>query len=569
MATIFFEIGIIMIIATFFAFFAKMFKQPLIPAYILTGFLIGPYLGLITNSTIITTLSEIGIAFLLFIVGLEINFKRLSDVGMVSTIGGLTQVLSIFTISFIIAMYFGFFHIEAIYIAIIIALSSTMIAVKLLSDKRELDTLHGRIIIGFLLMQDIVAIFALSILTTLSEFSILTLFYSIVKGIVVFVIAILAAKYLFPSIFKFAAKSRELLFIGAISVSFLFSLLFNYIGFSIAIGAFVAGVTLANLPYNIEIISKVKSLRDFFAVLFFVSLGMELLLSSFRSIILPLIIFGVIVVLIKPLVIMFICSFFGYKKRTSFLSSIYLAQVSEFSLIIAAQGLLLGHISQEIFSFTVLLAVITIIISTYFIKFDISIYSKLKGYLNVFDLMTKEKEKELENVKKVRHEVILAGYNRIGYSIVKKLNYMGKNLLVIDFNPEIVSKLIEKGISAMYGDAGDSELLDRLDFKNAKLLISTIPTKSDNLLLIKKAKKSNKKIIIYVTANQIEEALSLYDAGADYVILPHFLGGEHASLLIGKLNNMTKIVTNKLKHIRELKHREFLGHEHPPHYHGI
>jgi len=137
------------------------------------------------------------------------------------------------------------------------------------------------------------------------------------------------------------------------------------------------------------------------------------------------------------------------------------------------------------------------------------------------------------------------------------------------FNISFISLTSMVYQSAMYGDAGDSELLDRLDFKKAKLIISTIPTKSDNLLLIEKAKKSNKKIIIYVTANQIEEALSLYDAGADYVILPHFLGGEHASLLIGKLNNVAKIVSNKIKHIRELKHREFLGHEHPPHYHGI
>jgi len=396
MANIFFDIGFILIIATVLAFIAKFLKQPLIPAYILTGLIIGPFFGLITNSDIITTMSEIGIAFLLFIVGLEINIKRLTDVGIVSTIGGLTQILIIFTASFIISVFIGFIQIEAFYLALIIAFSSTMIVVKLLSDKKELDTLHGRIIIGFLLLQDIIAIFVLSILTTLSEFSFLILFFSIIKGIIVFLIAAFTGKYIFPKIFTFAAKSRELLFITAISVSFLFSILFNLMGFSIAIGAFVAGVTLANLPYNIEIIGKIKPLRDFFSVLFFVSLGMGLLLSSFEGILKPLIIFLILVIVIKPLVTMFICSYFGYKKRTSYLTAISLAQISEFSLIIAAQGLLLGHISQEIFSLTVLLAVITIGLTSYFIKFDGLIYSKLKNHLGFFDLFTKEREKELE-----------------------------------------------------------------------------------------------------------------------------------------------------------------------------
>src|SRR3989344_5313497 len=310
MANIFFDIGLVIIVATLFAFIARFFKQPLIPAYILTGLIIGPFLGLITNTEIITTLSEIGIAFLLFIVGLEIDFRKLANVGAISTIGGLIQVLLVFTISFIIALFLGFVQIEAVYLALVIAFSSTMIVIKLLSDKREIDTLHGRIIIGFLLMQDIIAIFVLSILTTLNEFSFLTLFYSIIKGIAIFLIAIFAGKYLFPTIFAFAAKSQELLFVAAIAVSFLFSLIFNYIGFSIAIGAFVAGITLANLPYNLEIIGKIMPLRDFFSVLFFVSLGMQLLISSFEIILKPLIIFLIITILIKPLVIMFICQFF-------------------------------------------------------------------------------------------------------------------------------------------------------------------------------------------------------------------------------------------------------------------
>ena len=194
------------------------------------------------------------------------------------------------------------------------------------------------------------------------------------------------------------------------------------------------------------------------------------------------------------------------------------------------------------------------------------LYSKLKKYLNVFDLMTKEKEHELEYLPRAKHEVILVGYNRIGFSVVKTLRRMKKKLLIIDFNPETISKLIKEKIPSLYGDIGDIELLERLNFKNANLVISTIPAKRENLLVIKKVKEANKNAVIFVTANQVKEALSLYDAGADYVILPHFLGGDHVSLLIEKLTSINKIIEHKLKHIKELQERHALGHEHPPHH---
>ena len=566
MQNIFFDIGIIIIIATVFAFIAKILKQPLIPAYVLTGIVIGPFFGLITNTDVITTLSEIGIAFLLFIVGLEMDLRKLKDVGLVSSIGGMVQILSIFTVTFILSVFLGFIYTEAIYLGLIIAFSSTMVVVKLLSDKREIDTLHGRIIIGILLMQDIIAILALSVLTTIGDFSFLVLFLAIVKGIVVFLVAIGASKFLFPILFKFAAKSQELLFLAAVSVSFIFSILFYYIGFSIAIGAFVAGITLANLPYNIEIIGKVKSLRDFFAVIFFVSLGMELLLGCFETMFKPLLIFIMLIIFLKPLITMFLCSFFGYKKRTAFSTSISLAQISEFSLIIVAQGLFLGHLSQEIFSLTVILAVTTIVLTSYFIKYEDKFYLKLAGILDIFDRLTGTYN-ELEYMPRKRHEVILCGYNRIGYSIVNTLKKLKKKLLVVDFNPEVVRKLIEEKIPCIYGDIGDLEILERLNLKGAQMVISTVPTKRDNLLLIKRTKEQNKNAIVFVTSSQVESALNLYDAGADYVILPHFLGGEHVSLLIEDFtDDIKKIITTKINHIKELKKRRSLGHEHPAHH---
>ena len=566
MVNIFFDIGLIIVVATFFAYIAKLLNQPLIAAHILTGLILGPFLGLITESATITTLSEIGIAFLLFIVGLEIDIKRLRNVGLVSSLGGIIKSLMLFGAGFLIAMALGFVRIEAVYIGIIVTFSSTMIVVKLLADKRELDTLHGRIILGLLLMEDIIAIFVLSALTSLSNFSLIVLVISVIKALAMLVVAVFASKFIFPYLFKFAARNLELLFLLALTAVFLFSMLFTFLGFSIVIGAFVAGVSLANLPYNIEIASRIKPLRDFFATIFFVSLGLGLGIGSISKMIIPLVVFVFFILLLKPLITMFVCSFFGYKRRTSFLTGMSLAQISEFSLIIVAQGMALGHLPKDVVSFTVLLGIITITATSYFVKYEDYAYLKLGRIFKSFDRFTEEKS-ELEYKGNKKGHVILCGYNRIGYNIVTTLKKLKKDILIVDFNPEVIRKLITQKIPCIYGDIGDVEVLGKLNLKDAKIVISTVPTKRDNLLLIEKTKEANKKAVIYVTASQVDEALELYDAGADYVILPHFLGGEHISVLIEKFaGNIDKVIRHKLGHIKELKERKGLGHEHPEHH---
>ena len=564
--SIFFELGLIIIIATVFAFIAKRLKQPLIPAYIITGLLIGPIYGLITNRDLITTLSEIGIAFLLFIVGLEMDLKKLKDVALVAGLGGTIRSLSMFTLGFILALIMGFITREAIYIGIIIAFSSTMIVIKLISDKKEIDTLHGRIVVGILLLEDLLAITALTVLTSLNGNSFFAVALALVKG-AIFVLSVLAlTKIVFPTIFKVSAKSQELLFLSSISACFLLSILAYFLNFSIAIGAFLAGLSLASLPYSFAIIGKVRSLRDFFATIFFVSLGMELVIGQIRNIILPLIVLIILAIAIKPAITMFLCSFFGYKRRVSFLTSISLAQTSEFALIIVSQGLLLGHISGSIFTLAILVTIITMILTSYFIKFDDQIYAKFKNPLKPFDKLT-EGYNELEYLPRKKIDVIMCGYDRIGYSIARTIKKLKKKLLITDYNPEIIKMLIKKKISCLYGDVSDIEVLERLPLKEAQMVISTVPSSKVNRMLIEKVKEVNQEASIYVTTTSVEKALKLYDAGADYVILPHFLGGEHVSVLIEDFNiNVDKIIENKLKHIKELKHRQSIGHEHPKHH---
>lgn len=563
---IFFEIGIIIIIATIFALVAAKLKQPLIPAYIIAGLIIGPIYGLITNTELIRTLSEIGIAFLLFIVGLEMDLKKIKDVSVVSGLGGTIRSISMFTIGFVIALILGFVTREAVYIGIIIAFSSTMVVIKLLSDKRELDTLHGRIVVGILLMEDILAIIALSFLSSLDGNSLLTIGLAIVKGLILMSAAIFIAGTI-HKIFGVSAKNQELLFLTSISVCFLLSIISYFLGFSIAIGGFLAGLTLANLPYNFAIIGKVRSLRDFFATIFFVSLGMELVLGKITQMIIPIIILLIVVIIIKPYITLFLCSFFGYKRRVGFSTAISLAQISEFSLIIVSQGLLLGHISKDIFTLTIIVAIITITITSYLLKFENNIYQKFKSSSKIFDRFSEAygKLEYLPKTKKV--DIVLCGHNRIGYSIGRTIRKMEKKMMVVDYNPEIIKMLIKKRIPCIYGDVGDVEVIERLPLKGAKMIISTVPSSRINILLIEKIKEVNEQAIIYVTSSSVEKALKLYDQGADYVILPHFLGGEHVSLLVEEFSeNVDKIIEHKLKHIKELEHRKSIGHEHPKHH---
>ncbi|MCK5630743.1 MAG: cation:proton antiporter [Nanoarchaeota archaeon] len=555
------ELGIVLIVATLFAYLAKGLKQPLIPAYIISGLMIGPVLGLVKQVELINTLSEIGIAFLLFIVGLEIDFKRLKNVAEVSTIGGSLKMLFLFITGFILTRVLGYNAITGIYLGIIVAFSSTMVVVKLLSDKRELDTLHGRIVLGVLLMEDLIAIIALAMLANTS-FSIDLIILSILKIIFLIVISFFLSIYILPSLFKFAAKTKELLFLASISVLFFFCIFSMTLNISLVIGAFIAGVALANLPYNYEIIGKVMSLKDFFATIFFVSIGMSISFGAVANILVPLICFLLLIILFKPLLCMVIITMMGYKKRPAFLSSISLSQISEFALILAAQGMIIGHIHQDIYTLTVMLALITMGLTSYYINFDNQLYLMLKKKLKIFEKILPHKKFHFEYMaEKPKYDIVLCGHNRVGFSIYKTIKKMKKSILIIDFNPEVIRDLMERKISCLYGDIGDMEILERINFKDAKMIISTIPDKHDNVLLLKTIKKSDSKAITFVTAMDIDDALELYEKGSDYVILPHFLGGEHVAFMINKLTlDITQVIKDKNQHIKELKHRRIIDH---------
>ena len=557
---ILFDIGLILVMAMLVAYVAKLIKQPLIPAYIIAGLILGPIgLGIIKDTEIIKSISEIGIIFLLFIVGIEMDFKKLKSLGLTAIITGTLQIGFTFLAGyFIFNNFLHFDQLNSIYAGLIIAFSSTMVVLKLLSDEEELLTLHGRLILGILFVQDIFVILALTIFVGADSITIMSLLPVLGKFIGLMLFAYLLNRYLIFPIFKFAAKSQELLFLLSLGVCFIFVMIAHLLGLSVAIGALLAGITIANIPYNLNIVSSVSPLKDFFAVIFFVSLGLQMIMPEIGSIITPFFVLLALTILLKPFIILLVLSLIGYDKRNSFTSAISLAQISEFSLILV---ITVKDISQELFSATILLAIFSIALTSYIIKYELQIYHILSKPLTIFEYLRLSKRYE-QKEKKHNKKIVLFGYHRMGKTFMKALKKLKRSVLVIDYNPDAIEELTEQRIASRYGDMANLEVLKSINLKDAKVVISSAPKQQDNIYLLKYLKKVKSKAIVFVTANQLYEALDLYDYGADYVIVPKIMSGESVSLILQKFmenkKGLTKVKKEHLKHLLEISDEERL-----------
>ncbi len=558
-----FGLGLMIIIATVFAFIARLFKQPLIPAYVLTGVLLGPLVfGVLGDIDFMKTLSQLGIAFLLFVVGLDIDLKKLKEVGLVAIVGGIVQVLVIFAIGFYVASALGFSNEMALLLGVAIAFSSTMIVVKLLSDMNSLDTLHGRIILGILLMQDFIAMLIIPLfLEKVPSVSASIFIIIIIKILLMVLIALLCYMFLFPRLFRFAAMSKELLFLASITACFLFVILAMVLNVFVALGAFIVGITIGNLPYSVDVKGRIEPLKDFFATIFFVSLGAQLVFAGLGQFVELLLIFLALTLIVKPVVVFLILSVFGYSSQVSFLSAASLAQVSEFSLILVGSGLIYGNVSQEIFSLVVMLTIISMILTSYIMKHMHTLYALQSGFLVYFEKLAIGSRKKLEyGTKQGRKNIILIGSSRMGMIFTETLRKLHQNLIVIDNNPEVIRNLIEKKISCSYGDATSRTVLDNLDLKNIKILISTIPSYEENQFILNYVKSINPNITMIVTANYIRDCFRLYDLGADYVIVPRIISGERISEILPNIVKSRKeLVALRHQHLQYMEELIALG----------
>ena len=433
---------------------------------------------------------------------------------------------------------------------------------KLLSDKDALETIYGKISIGFLIVQDVIAILILIAISslsaggnTLNEF-----LFTFLKGAAAVSGLFMVSLLVLPRVMKFFARSQEFLFLFSVAWVLMLSSLFLYLNLSLEIGALLAGIALSLSPYSSEISSKLKPMRDFFVVMFFIVIGSQMLIQDVKLNLIPIIVFSSFILIGNPLIVMIIMGAMGYTKRNGFLAGLTVAQISEFSIILIALGISVGHLSQEVLSLITFVGLITIAGSTYMISYSEKLYGFLSPYLSIFE---SKKIKEKKEIKK-EYSAILFGYNRIGFNILRALKSIRKSYLVVDFDPDVIDNLTKLKIPAVYGDAFDEELLQELPLKKTKIVISTIPDCETNLLLIETIKKINPNIIIIVRAHQISEAMELYKEGATYVLTPHFLGGEYVAKMIRELKtNDKEYKTEKDKHIEMLKEIEKKGHKHP------
>ena len=564
MEEIFIQLALILFIAFIFSYVARLFKQPIIIGYILAGIVISPFILMsgITNEVIVI-FSDFGIAFLLFIVGLHMNPKVIKEIGGAALLIGCAQIVLTVILGLLVSIFIlGYSIVPALYISIALAFSSTIIIMKLLSDGGKLDSLSGKISIGILILQDLVAIAALMIISSFSNGGSLSSFalQSILTGIVLLIFISIVGIFVIPRIIKSVAKSQELLFLFSICWCFIVSALFSYFGFSIEIGALIAGVALSISPYSVEISAKIRPLRDFFLIIFFIILGLNMPIDKISVIIYPALVLSATVLVGKPFILMTLSAMFGYTKRTNFLVGTTLAQISEFSIILLTLGSTVNHITKDVLSVVALTLVITIIASSYIISYSGRIYDRFSNKLSIFERKgIKRKVK-----KKIKVDAILFGYNRIGFSILRALKKIDRKYLVVDFNPDVISNLSKYKIPCLYGDSYDSDLLSDLPLGKIHLAISTIPDFEVNYLLIENIRRKNKKAIVIVRAHQIEEALALYKKGASYVLTPHFLGGEYVAKMISDLNIKRRgYKEEKEKHIKMLEERIERGDIHP------
>ena len=524
------ELGLIVLIATFFGIIFRHLKQPTILAYIFTGIVLGSsVLNVLQFNEFITVFSELGIAFLLFLVGLNLDLRVLREIGKPSILVGAGQIIFTSFLGFIISNFMGFGLLEAIYIAIALSFSSTIIIVKLLGDKKELNSLYGKISIGVLLLQDFIAILVLLFISSLGEGTSISQIAIdfIVKGLAFFAVSFFVAKFLLTKMFDKSAESQELLFLSAISWCMLLTVFSKFLGLSFEIGAFVAGVSLASIPYSFEVSGKIKYLRDFFLVLFFVSLGSTIVVTSFNGVILQALALSAIVLLGNPLIVMLLAQLLGYRSKTSFLVGLTIAQISEFSLIVIALGFKVGHISSEIVSVITLTAVITITISTYYIIYSQKLYSLFGGVLKKLqrsNLMDELPEKSPG--KKIN--LIVVGFGKAGRIIFEALKIDKREVLLVDFDPFVIKELRSRGFNALYGDATDQEVLDTLMDFTPHMIVSTSENLATDIELLKYV-KGKSKLPVIVLARDTEDAKKLYNHKADLVLVPELISGKTMS----------------------------------------
>jgi CPA2 family monovalent cation:H+ antiporter-2 len=545
--------GIIIISATVVTYIFNRLKQPSVLAFILTGLLIGPLvLGWVDNTNEIMLLSEIGIAFLLFSVGVGTDIRQLKKINVSIFLVPIINIILTFIFTMLFRTIVSINLIQAIYLSFIVSFSSTMLVVKLLMDDYQTTSMHGRLAIGILLAEDLIAVLAIPILQDISNFSLSLLASVFLKGFILVTLAFILNKVVYPTIIKNSYKSEQSFFLLSIASCFIFILVSHLLSFPIAIGAFFGGVAISIFPYNLKVSNNISGIRNLLTMIFFVSLGMQLSFNISAQIPLIILILFLLYIL-KPVTHFLFILFSGYGTIISSRVSLDLLQVSEFSLILAMQALNYSQITQDQYSSIILMASISMLLTPYLMKSNKQINRFLEPLFSKFKKKTYfRKVKQFTKIKKdIKDHIIIIGSDFIGEAMMKVIaRDIDTPMLIVDYNPDKILPLLKnKKANVICGDINYDEVINSLNIPKAQLAIITLPSFDTTVRFIKTAKSINPNMKVYTRAKNKKEASQLYKLGADLVILPQVLESNY---LLEKINIYLKYGHKKVSSLKSV-----------------
>jgi Kef-type K+ transport system membrane component KefB len=520
----FYMTAAVLAVAAVVGFVAVRLRQPLIVAFIVVGIAVGPAgLGLVEGEEPLELFAEIGIAVLLFLVGLKLDLRLVRSTGPVAALTGLGQVAFTSGVGFVLALGLGMDATTALYVAVALTFSSTIIVVKLLSDKREIDELHGRIALGFLIVQDIVVVLVMIVLSAVGgrggDNLTLEIALLVARGGAFLVGLYVVARWVLPWALHRVARSQELLLVAAVAWAVSLAALGEWLGFSSEVGAFLAGFSIASTPFREAISSALTPLRDFLLLFFFIDLGSGLDLSTIGSEVPAAILLALFVLIGNPVIVLVIMGVMGYRKRVGFLAGLTVAQISEFSLIFVALGLDLGHIDESTVGLVTLVGLITIGLSTYMILYSHPLYERIAPLLSVFE--RRQPTKGDDSAEESPVDIIVYGYGRFGGGIVHRLVDEGHHVLVVDWSPQAAaSDPEEAGLEMVFGDAEDLEFPGSLPLARARAVVCTIPRVETSKMILRGLERWGFEGLVAVTAHTAADAEALEEAGAPLVLRP-------------------------------------------------
>ncbi|HRQ63288.1 MAG TPA: cation:proton antiporter [Xanthomonadaceae bacterium] len=528
------EIALLLIATAAVGLMALRLRQPVIVAYILIGIVAGPsVLDWVGAHEPMELLAEIGVTILLFVVGLKLDIHLVRKLGPVALATGLGQLAFTIIIGFFIAIALDMGWVRALYVAVALTFSSTIIIVKLLSDKREIDSLHGRIAMGFLIVQDIAVVVAMMAIGTQAgaggETDWLTQLTEVLIKLVGLTLSVgLLMRWVLPRLLHWMAESQELLLIFAVAWGTILAAGGEWLGFSKEVGAFLAGFSLASLPFREAINARLASLRDFLLLFFFVHLGMQLDMSILGAEVLGAVVLSLFVLIGNPLIVMAIMGYMGYRKRTGFLAGLTVAQISEFSIIFVAMGVGIGHVDQAALGLVTLVGLITITLSTYMILYSHRLYTLCEPWLGIFERDDPFREKAMDDRPRSA-DVIVVGMGRYGCRLAQRLCEGELQVVGVDFDPEVLARNRGRSIQVLFGDAEDDEFVAHLPLATARWVVSTMRDIELDISLIKSLRRHGFRGKVAATAQRTEDGRRLLEAGADEILLPFDDAADYAA----------------------------------------